>query len=243
MKRAGYIFFVLFLMIITTGINVSAQTFYPGLQRYIEAVTSEYSLIPAERKQKLEEIAAYVVKEKQEKVFANALFICTHNSRRSIMAQVWFITAANYYGIPNVEAWSGGTEATAFNQRAADALKRAGFNVMKENPDSENPLYIILSGKRYHPIQAWSKKFSDEDNPQKDFFAVMVCSDADASCPVVPGADKRFSLPYDDPRYSDKTASEVKTYDDRCRQIAREMFYLLGKTKETLVREQEMNRK
>jgi len=36
----------------------------------------------------------------------------------------------------------------------------------------------------------------------------------------------RFALPYDDPKQSDGTPTEVKTYDERCRQIAREMLYM-----------------
>jgi len=54
---------------------------------------------------------------------------------------------------------------------------------------------------------AWSKKYNDTANPKKDFCAVMVCSEADKSCPSVDGAELRVGMPYDDPKYFDGTPS------------------------------------
>ncbi|WP_144059748.1 arsenate-mycothiol transferase ArsC [Rhodopirellula sallentina] len=58
-------------------------------------------------------------------------FICTHNSRRSQLAQVWAQTAAAYFGLTreDVLCFSGGTEATACNRRTVEALRRSGFVV------------------------------------------------------------------------------------------------------------------
>ena len=53
----------------------------------------------------------------------------------------------------------------------------------------------------------------------------MVCSDADEACPFVPGAELRLSMPYDDPKAFDGTPMEEAKYDERSRQIAREMFF------------------
>lgn len=39
------------------------------------------------------------------------------------------------------------------------------------------------------------------------------------------GADARIAIPYDDPKASDGTEHEAQTYDERCRQIAREKLY------------------
>jgi len=77
-------------------------------------------------------------------------------------------------------------------------------------------------------MECFSKVYAAAPNPQADFLAVMTCSDADAACPQVKGATKRFSLPYDDPKVFDGTAEEVFKYDERCQQIAREMFYLFS---------------
>ncbi len=45
------------------------------------------------------------------------------------------------------------------------------------------------------------------------------------------GAEERISLMYDDPKAFDGTDLEVAKYDERCRQVAVEMFYLLDYVK------------
>jgi arsenate reductase len=142
------------------------------------------------------------------------------------LAQIWTATAAHHYGVENVETYSGGTEATAFNPRAVAAIEGAGFKV--ENPGGENPKYKISSNDESESMICFSKKFDDEFNPDKKFGAIMTCSDADENCPVVPGADFRKPITYRDPKESDGTNREKETYDERCFQIAREMFYMIS---------------
>ena len=69
------------------------------------------------------------------------------------------------------------------------------------------------------------------ENPQKDFAALFSCEDAAEKCPVVEGAGLRLPIPYADPRVSDNTSGETATYDERSRQIAREMFYLMSRVR------------
>ena len=59
----------------------------------------------------------------------------------------------------------------------------------------------------------------------------MTCSDADANCPFVPGAAYRKPVTYRDPKESDGTDKEKETYDERCRQIGTEMFYMMRSVK------------
>ena len=73
----------------------------------------------------------------------------------------------------------------------------------------------------------FSKKYDHSQNPQNAFAAIMVCSNADEACPFIPGADARFSLPFQDPKQHDNTPQEGRQYDERCRQIAREMLYTM----------------
>ena len=237
-------FLTVFFTCVYVNTNYSyGQKFNKQLQEYVNTLPDEFNQISDERKQVLEKIGDHTFQEEQKNLIARPLFICTHNSRRSQMSQAWLLTASYYYGINNISPSSGGTEATAFNQRAADALKRAGFKVFKGGSNPDNPTYLLTIGKRYNQIMLFSKKYTDNVNPQKDFYAIMVCSDADESCPLVQGADARFSLPYDDPRYADNTASEAKTYDERCRQIAREMFYIMDYVKKKIVIMQEKKKK
>jgi arsenate reductase len=157
---------------------------------------------------------------------ANLTFICTHNSRRSHMSQLWAATAAAWYGVKDVGTFSGGTEATAFNPRAVAALQRAGFVI--ENPGGDNPHYRVAYGPGAPVMECYSKTYDDPSNPQKGFAAVMTCSQADKNCPVVMGAALRVAIPYDDPKAADGTPDEAQRYDERCNQIATEMFYLFS---------------
>jgi len=61
----------------------------------------------------------------------------------------------------------------------------------------------------------FSKRYDDASNPQKDFAAVMVCSEADASCPFVKGANLRVSMPYLDPKIYDGGVYESAKYAER----------------------------
>ncbi len=108
------------------------------------------------------------------------------------------------------------------------ALERAGFNATGVQ-SGDNPVYTLSNGSASYIM--YSKKYTDRQNPQKDFGAIMVCSDADKSCPIVQGAEARFSLPFEDPRYYDNTPSQDTKYDETVRLIAREMFYLVDYVK------------
>ena len=159
--------------------------------------------------------------------------ICTHNSRRSHMGQLWLLAASVYYDIAQVETFSGGTEGTAFNPRAVAAMQRAGFEIEKMD-ENDNPKYKVTLGSNIESQHLFSKKYSHEVNPQKGFAAVMVCSDADEACPIVFGAEHRVAIPFDDPKAFDGTVQEATKYDERCHQIAREMFFVMNYVKENL---------
>jgi arsenate reductase (thioredoxin) len=198
---------------------------YSELEEYIRDRELEFDDIPESRKKQLEEVAEYIREQKKSGSDVKINFICTHNSRRSHLSQIWAGTAAGYYSLNGIQTYSGGTEATAFNPRAVAALERAGFRV--KDPGGDNPEYKIYFDDHSEPMVCFSKKFGHSFNPQYDFAAIMTCSDADENCPFVPGAAKRFSITYIDPKESDGTPQESETYDERCRQIAREMLFML----------------
>jgi arsenate reductase (thioredoxin) len=197
------------------------------LSSYISSLFSDFDRIPSNRKKILEEIAEFISDARKNKREAKLVFICTHNSRRSHFGQIWAKTAAYYYGINSLETFSGGTEATAFNPRAVEALKNAGFEI-ETLSTGDNPVYKVTFSESAPEIKAWSKKYDSDQNPHKDFCAVMTCSQADAECPFIPGASLRISLPYEDPKLYDGTARETEAYKERCRDIALEMFYLFS---------------
>ncbi|MCF8298051.1 MAG: protein-tyrosine-phosphatase [Saprospiraceae bacterium] len=199
----------------------------PEIKNYINRFLSEESNISDKRKSLLKEIAKHIENKIKNKQIVNLIFICTHNSRRSHFGQIWAQTASIYYEIPNVNCFSGGTEATEFNPRTVGALKNAGFKI-EQIEFTNNPVYSIYFANNRKAIKGFSKKISHENNPQNNFIAIMTCSDADEACPIVSGADARFSLTYEDPKIADNTNDEGNTYNERCKQIAREIFYLFS---------------
>lgn len=205
----------------------SSAVLLAPIRAYIEGVQKEVRKIPNERKQKLKEIALFIQAKLASNEPAQLVFICTHNSRRSHMSQIWAQTLAAYFGLQGVTAFSAGTEVTAFNERAVSALQRAGFAMTKTTDDS-NPVYTVRYANNREPITAFSKLITDAANPQANFCAVMNCASAEQACPIVPGAALRVSIPYDDPKNFDGMPQEAAKYDERCRQIAREMTYLFS---------------
>ena len=184
--------------------------------------------VSQERLKVLEPLIHYI----QSKVYAgekvNLNFICTHNSRRSQFSQIWAQTAAYYHGI-EICSYSGGVEVTAFNERAVEAVKRAGFGIVEKGEG--NPTYFIYFSEDAEPVTAFSKVYDDEINPKKNFAAIMTCSHADENCPFIPGAEQRVPVRYDDPKAFDGTPSEAAKYDERSMQIANEMFYVFSQIK------------
>jgi arsenate reductase len=206
-----------------------AVTLSPSVQTYVEARAAEFEQIPRERREQLTEVARFVRTRVGSGETARLTFICTHNSRRSHLAQIWAQVAAAYYGAHGVETFSGGTEATAFNPRAVNALRRAGFPISISQPEvKDNPRYEVHFADNAPPLTCFSKVYDQEPNPKKDFCAVMTCSQADAACPLVAGASLRIAIPYEDPKAFDGTPEEAEQYDERCKQIAREMLYIFS---------------
>ncbi|MBN1448208.1 MAG: protein-tyrosine-phosphatase [Bacteroidetes bacterium] len=207
---------------------MSLRPLFPALHSVVSDIQTSFSDIPDERKVILEEIAAWVAEKQRDGAKADMIFICTHNSRRSHMSQIWAQAAAWMHGLDHVRTWSGGTEATAFNSRAVKALQDCGFRITVAQ-EGDNPLYHVAFADNAGPIEAFSKAYHHSFNPQEDFAAVMTCSDADEACPVVLGAAKRFATPYRDPKEFDGTPQEEHMYAERCRQIAGEVIYIMDR--------------
>ncbi len=200
--------------------------FYPDLQQYASSLPGKFEQITEERKHQLQQVGEYCLQQRKAGKKIQLIVICTHNSRRSHMGQLWLQAAAHYYDIPEVYTFSGGTEATAFNPNAVRAMKDAGFD-FSEIITGDNPVYVVTMDPNDPGQKLFSKRFYDPPNPSSNFAAILVCSEADQGCPFIPGADQRFPIPYQDPKEFDNTPREAEAYADRCRQIAREMFYLM----------------
>lgn len=211
----------------------SNQKMLPALRAYATEVAAEVDTLPADRKEVLGKISADITARLQTGKPAYLTFICTHNSRRSHMSQIWAQTAAYYYGLNNVYAYSGGTEVTACNCRTVTAMRRVGFDIT-DLTTGDNPIYAVRYAEDRPAIRAYSKLYNTDDNPKEEFFALMTCSSADQSCPLVKGAIGRYAIHYIDPKLCDDTPTEATAYNERCRQIAQEMFYIMAEVRRGL---------
>lgn len=192
----------------------------------------EFPLISAERKRQLYRLSEYITHKFRHQETPQLIVICTHNSRRSHLGQIWLAVGADFYGLPSIATFSGGTEATAFNHRAVAALQKIGFEIdTKEMITPTNPIYAINWRQAEQPYKAFSKKYDSSANPSHNFGAIMVCTSADVGCPNVAGADFRVALPFEDPKAFDDTPLESDKYKERCRQIGREMLYVLSQVR------------
>lgn len=209
--------------------NKLASLFSP-LLKTVDQLTSEFDRIPPERRKLLKELSDFIEEKLKAHQEISLNFICTHNSRRSHIAQIWAQTAAHYFNIPNVKCFSGGTEATAFNPRAVKAMQDVGFNIFKIK-EGANPRYEARFSPEAPPIIAFSKKYDNPFNPDRDFAAIMTCSHADDNCPMVLGASKRIAITYDDPKDFDSTSQEVEKYAERVQEIGREMLFVFSRIK------------
>lgn len=198
---------------------------YQTLQQIITKVVS--LPIPEDRKKVLLELVSYLQEKIKTKQTIRLNFICTHNSRRSHLSQIWAQTMAFYFKIPQVFCYSGGTEATTMFPKVAETLTNQGFQIQQLSQES-NPVYAVKFNENEHPIICFSKAYFHEFNPKKQFAAIMTCNNADEGCPLVLGAETRFPIKYDDPKEFDGTKQMNEKYAERSLQIASEMYFVFS---------------
>ena len=201
---------------------------YPNLKITLEII-SQIS-ISKERKEVLQSLVDYIQEKVENQKETRLNFICTHNSRRSHLSQIWAQTMAFHFGIQNVFCFSGGTETTAMFPKVAQTLQNQGFHIQKLS-EEKNPIYAIKFSKNEYPIICFSKVFDDDFNPNSEFTAIMTCSSADEGCPFIAGAEKRLPIRYDDPKTFDGTDLMDTKYTEKSLEIASEMQFVFSQIK------------
>jgi arsenate reductase len=199
----------------------------PELKNTVSQLTAAFDAIAPARKEDLRKLTSFIQSRMKTGENIDLNFICTHNSRRSHIAQLWAQVAAYVYAIPNVTCFSGGTEATAFHPNAVEAMRQAGFKIDKMNATT-NPSYRVTYADQVPPVVTFSKKFDDPANPAAHFAAIMVCTHADEHCPFIEGATFRLALPYEDPKQSDGSPQQAETYLERVHEIGRDMLFVFS---------------
>ena len=182
----------------------------------------------ATRRTVLQPLIDYIQQKEQGEV-AVLNFICTHNSRRSHLCQVWAKTMASYHAMPDVRCYSGGTETTAVYPMIVETLKNTGFEINKID-EQENPTYKLKFNDKMCPMTLFSKTYDHVLNPKDNFAAIMTCGHADSNCPIIPNAE-RIAVTYVDPKVTDGTPEQAAVYAERSKQIATEMKYVFSSIK------------
>ena len=183
--------------------------------------------ISEERKEILQPLIGFIQFKADDNQKIRLNFICTHNSRRSHLSQVWAQTMAFHFNIKNVFCYSGGTEATALFPMVAKTLENTGFDI-ETISENKNPIHSIKYAENQHPIIGFSKKYDDDFNPKSEFAAILTCSQADEGCPFIAGAEKRIPVTFEDPKAFDNTPQQAEKYQERSLQIATELAYVFS---------------
>jgi arsenate reductase len=186
------------------------------------------AVISKERIKILDLLVAFIQEKKTAQAPIKLHFICTHNSRRSHLSQIWAQAMAAYYKVPHVLSYSGGTEATAMYPMVVETLGAQGFEI---HPVSEgvNPVYSIHYSENGLALLGFSKTLDHAVNPSNGFAAIMTCDAADQGCPFIAGAEQRIGLTYKDPKASDGTPQQESVYLERSIQIATELKYVFSR--------------
>ncbi|TXT31454.1 MAG: arsenate reductase [Chitinophagaceae bacterium] len=196
----------------------NAADIFPSIDAYLKLCATKFETIPQSRKLALDELSNYIQQKLTKKQPVQLTFICTHNSRRSHFGQIWAQTAAAYYGVSAITC-------------SVNTLRLNGF-VITTTDNSSNPHYQVQYSNQHAAIDAFSKKYTDAPNPNKDYAAVLTCSHADETCPIVFGAEARLKIMYEDPKISDGTPQQEAVYKERSQQIATEMLYVFSSIKQ-----------
>ncbi len=199
---------------------------FPKIENFLSTIDVE--TIATERKEILNPLVDYIQNKVDDNLEIRINFICTHNSRRSHLAQVWAQTMAYHFTIRNVNCYSGGSHRTALYPLVGKILENTGFQVKKISGVT-NPIYSIKYAENEHPVIGFSKRFDDDFNPVSAFVAIMTCSQADGACPYIVGAENRFPVTFEDPKVYDHSPQEIEKYEERSWQIATELFYIFSR--------------
>lgn len=200
---------------------------FQKIQNKCDEMVQQFDSISAERKTVLLQLSDYIQSKIKANLPAQLMYVCTHNSRRSHFGQIWSAVATDYFSIPNVQTFSGGTESTAFNTNAVKALQTDGFEIYSANSNQLNAKYIVKFGEVQQAI-CFSKVYDDSENPSNAFAAIMTCSDAEENCPFIPGVEFRIATTYDDPKEFDGTPIQNEKYLERSNQIALETLFVFS---------------
>jgi hypothetical protein len=227
-----------------SSVPATRRRLLPELCGHAQCLTTSFDMIDSEHFQAMDQLANWIAENSHNDAEVQILITCSGNSRRSILGAMMGNLAAAYYGFERVRFYSGGTMPSAFNSRTVTSLREIGFQIdatgaeaKRGNPQVPNPVYRVRWGEGYE-MDEFSKLYRDRSNPNSTFAAIMVCSEADADCPVVEGATIRLSMTFLDPKAYDDGAFESRKYAERRDDIGRTLLATMANARRRLIEQQ-----
>jgi hypothetical protein len=211
--------------------NAPAETsfnkLYPILNEYVRDFPDEFRKIPEERRYRLNEMVYYLEDQRKQKAPTQITFISTNEATVSQMAQAWSKAAAYYFGFTDFQPYSGGLNPDLISENTIIALEKAGFIVYKSDVGGLS-VYRIKYSYNLDPIIAFPKKISHTKNPGDNFMAVILDGNADLNINNIEGTYNRLFLEYEDPKGYEGSEIEKDKFNESCKNVAVEMFYVFS---------------
>ena len=200
--------------------NAARQDIFPRLARDLEGLAAPLEQIGEPYRSAGRLLADWIAGRYRPGEPLPVVVVCTGNSRRSMLGAMMGNAAAAFIGLPEVRFFSAGTTPSAFNPRTIATLRAIGFEIEPTGDEARegqtgSPTRATASAGapgRVRNSSKFSKALGDPSLPESGFAAVMVCDEADAGCPIVPGAAIRISMPFPDPKTADDTPREGEQY-------------------------------
>ena len=125
----------------------------------------------------------------------SVLFVCTHNSARSQMAE----GLLNHLYGDRYRAFSAGTEKTRVRPLAVEAMRRIGIDISRH----ESKTVDFFGEREFDTV-------------------ITVCDRAKETCPYVPSRKERLHWSFDDPAAAEGSEAEKLALFERARDEIRE---------------------
>ncbi len=215
----------------------SFNDLYPILNEYVRDFPDFFRKIPEERRYRLKEIVYFLEEQRLSGAPLQILFISTDDNAIGQMARVWSEAAAFYFGFKGYKAYSGGIEPGEISEKTITTLEKAGFIAYRKDVEGMR-VYRLKYSYNIKPVNLFTKKIRHPSNPRHEFMAVFVDENAEINVQNVAGTYKRLFLPYEDPGGHDGTGNEDEIFQNKCRQVAVEMFYVFSNLRKRLLKNQ-----
>lgn len=233
LSKSSLTILLFFITFYSHGQETSFHKLYPILNEYVRDFPKEFRKIPEDRRYRLNEIAYYLEEQEVSNAPWQLIFISTNQTSVSQMAQVWSKVAAYYFGFPKFQSFSGGINPLEISMNSIVTMEKAGFIVYKSDIGGID-VYRVKYSYNLKPIVAFPKKIRHLKNPGDNFMAVLVDENADINITKIKGTYNRLLLNYNDPVGYEGSDLEDQIYEESCRKVAVEMFYVFSQLRRRL---------